>query len=345
MSAPLLVRVDDETFRFKDPLGQSVLISSRWIADLKKNPTRVLSVTLLNEDDGSEYSCHLPVEAVQGLTPLLDHFRIHGTIDTSQYKEASEPEQSQMHSNRFGDTEISQDIPALVALARTQARLRKIAPDRKLDVRKATQWMRSDASKRLALAILNPKQESDPTVLAKAAAIRKLALGEISGGEEEKIATWHEGNLELNCVEDPLENPITLAVEEAIAQGNAERDAQNEKNALREKRRLEALNLQKEKDAQRIKTIASKWFPNQVKDTIIRGKNQIFLTWGDSGPGLNPEDNPFLPYDCHLVLSVLVDLYGPYFQGTYKNHSTTEPDWPNMEYTVLTLTLSERCFK
>jgi hypothetical protein len=76
------------------------------------------------------------------------------------------------------DGEISRDIPALVAVVRTQARWRIQHPDVELDVEKCMQRLGSEPSRQLARALLGVEVPSDPTVRAKAAAIRKLALGD-----------------------------------------------------------------------------------------------------------------------------------------------------------------------
>lgn len=321
MSAPLLIQVGDETFQFDDPLGQVIVRFTSMRLPTPKGLTDVVQVCLSNVD--IEQSCYLPVEVIQELSLRFDHFRAHGTINPDEYRKKDEPA-PRLKSRSFGDTEVSQDMPALVALARTQERIRKIAPDRALDVEKATQRLSSEASKRLALAILNPEQEVDFTVSAKAAAIRKLALGDAS--------------------EDILPHAVlSAAVEEAIASGKAEREKQKEKEELRNLRRQEGLKIQREKDTKRIEDIAAKWFPLQVESAVIKGNNQIFLIWEEGSVGCS-EENPFLPYDPSLVLSVLHNLYGIYFSGTLEVRTTRDPDWPNMDYTVLTLAFNKRCF-
>lgn len=76
------------------------------------------------------------------------------------------------------DSEIGRDIPALVAAVRTQARWRIQHPDIELDVEKCLQRLGSEPSRRLARVLLGVEVPSDSTVRAKAAAIRRLALGD-----------------------------------------------------------------------------------------------------------------------------------------------------------------------
>jgi hypothetical protein len=75
------------------------------------------------------------------------------------------------------DTEVSRDLPALVALARTHERWRKQHPEMTLNPEKATNRLASDAAKQLALAILCHGPVPSHAVREKAEAIRRLALG------------------------------------------------------------------------------------------------------------------------------------------------------------------------
>lgn len=74
------------------------------------------------------------------------------------------------------NSDLGQDLPVLVALVRAQERLRSLGPSVTLDIDKLSSRLRSEEARRLARALLLG-QDTDPTVQAKAADLRKLALG------------------------------------------------------------------------------------------------------------------------------------------------------------------------
>jgi len=73
--------------------------------------------------------------------------------------------------------EVGKDLPALVALVRTQDRLYRQKPGIKLDVDVYASRFSSEDSRRLCRAILGDATDTSPEVKAKADAIKRLALG------------------------------------------------------------------------------------------------------------------------------------------------------------------------